>query len=79
MPGLREYQVFQRDEARLEVAVPGITQKDKEAILREFAALFAAYDIPNDSVSIEFINYRETGIRKLKRISRDSREMKGTV
>ncbi|MDO4689757.1 MAG: CoF synthetase [Fusobacterium sp.] len=64
--GIREYQVFQTDYNKIEVAVLDIEQLQKEKIKKEFKKLFKNFRIKN--VEINFISYNIDSKVKLKRI-----------
>ena len=64
--GIREYQVFQTEYDRLEIAVPEINENQKEQILREFEKLFDSLNVEN--IRIKFVEYNTDNKIKLKRI-----------
>lgn len=63
---IREYQVFQVDFNRLEVAVLDIKEEQKKKIIDEFEKLFKSFNIEN--IKIDFIQYKIDTKVKLKRI-----------
>lgn len=63
---IREYQVFQIDYNKLEIAILDIKEEQKEKIKKEFEKLFRNFDI--DNVEINFISYNIDNKVKMKRI-----------
>lgn len=63
---IREYQIFQTDYNRIEVAILEIKEEQKEKIEKEFDKLFKNFNIEN--VKIKFISYNIDNKIKLKRI-----------
>lgn len=65
---IREYQVFQADFDKINIAVLNLNEEQKTKIFIEFNKLFQAFNIDENKIKIDFINYEINNKIKLKRI-----------
>ncbi|WP_022819690.1 F390 synthetase-related protein [Fusobacterium russii] len=63
---IREYQVFQTDYNKIEIAVLDVKEEQKNKIRKEFEKIFKNFNIEN--VEVDFISYNIDSKVKLKRI-----------